>query len=60
MPLKELWTHEETAEFLRISKATLYALNHKGRGPKFYKVGRHRRYDPVDVAHWLGERASSS
>ena len=54
----ELWTHAETAAYLRIPEATLHALNHKGAGPRSFKVGRHRRYDPVDVARWLSERAS--
>lgn len=60
MTVKELWTHAETAAFLRISEATLHAMNYKRTGPGSFKVGRHRRYDPADVARWLGERASRS
>ena len=53
-----LWTVGETAEFLAISHSTLYQLNHKGTGPRFFKVGRHCRYDPHDVLDWLRCHAS--
>ena len=52
-----LWTLEETASFLVISPATLYQLNHKRTGPRFFRVGRHCRYDPRDVLAWLRSRA---
>lgn len=48
-----LWTLEETAAFLAIPVATLYKLNHKRTGPRFFRVGRGCRYDPRDVADWL-------
>ena len=54
-----LWTLRETADFLVIPASTLYKLNHKGTGPRFYRVGKHRRYDPRDVAAWLSRNASS-
>ena len=53
-----LWTHEETAAYLRLPPATLHQLNYKGTGPRSFKVGRYRRYDPADVAAWLATRAS--
>jgi predicted DNA-binding transcriptional regulator AlpA len=52
-----LWTLEETASFLVISPATLYKLNHKRTGPRFFHVGRHCRYDPRDVLDWLRSHA---
>ena len=55
-----LWSVEETARFLGIPKATLYQLNYKGTGPRSYKVGRHRRYDPVDGRGWLQAHASDA
>lgn len=55
-----LWTHEETASFLGLSPATLHDLNYKRTGPRSFKVGRYRRYDPNDVLAWLGERASDA
>jgi predicted DNA-binding transcriptional regulator AlpA len=54
-----LWTHAETADFLKIPEATLHGLNHKGTGPRSFKVGRHRRYDAADVLAWLEGRAST-
>ncbi|MFF6956202.1 helix-turn-helix domain-containing protein [Streptomyces sp. NPDC008317] len=53
-----LWTLKETAEFLGIPQNTLYQMNWKGTGPRSYKVGRHRRYEPAAVRAWLSERAS--
>jgi predicted DNA-binding transcriptional regulator AlpA len=50
---ERLWTLEETARFLALPVATLYALNHKRTGPRFHKVGRHCRYDPREVRAWL-------
>ncbi len=54
-----LWSTRETAEFLGLPEATLHQMTHKGTGIRSYKVGRHRRYDPTDVALWLESRASS-
>jgi hypothetical protein len=59
-PPAQLWTHDETAAYLRIPPATLHQLNYKGTGPRSYKVGRYRRYDPADVASWLAARASDA
>lgn len=56
---ERLWTLQETAKFLGIPESTLYKLNHKGTGPRFYRVGKHRRYDPRDVAAWLRRHVSS-
>lgn len=52
-----LWSVDETAEFLQISVNTLYQLNHKGTGPRSFKVGRYRRYDPRDIAAYLAAGA---
>lgn len=57
---ERLWTHQETAAFLSIPVATLHQLNYKGTGPRSYKVGRHRRYDPLDIAAWLAKRSSDA
>ncbi len=55
-----LWSTRETAGFLGLPEATLHQLNYKGTGPRSYKVGRHRRYDPADVQSWLEARASDA
>lgn len=55
-----MWTHEETAAFLGITKNSLYLLNHRKTGPRSYRVGRYCRYDPRDVQAWLKVRASDA
>ncbi len=54
-----LWSHQETSQFLGITEAALHTLNYKGSGPKSYKVGKRRRYDPTDIREWLESRASN-
>jgi hypothetical protein len=54
MPIADhLWTADETAEYLRIPKATLYQWHYLGIGPRPGRVGRHLRYDPQDVIRWF-------
>lgn len=48
-----LWTHEETAKYLKVSPWTLHHLVSQGEGPPVYRVGRNRRYDPTEVRAWL-------
>jgi hypothetical protein len=52
-PIARLWTHEETAVFLRVEESLLAHLVVAGGGPQCYWVGRHRRYDPDGVTAWL-------
>ena len=51
--LPALWTHDETAAYLRIDPDLLHQLVTVGRGPSGYWVGRHRRYDSEQVQAWL-------
>jgi predicted DNA-binding transcriptional regulator AlpA len=55
---ERLWTHRETAAFLGIPPKTLHQMNYKRTGPRSYKIGKHRRYDPTDVAALLDDRVS--
>ncbi|ROR44701.1 helix-turn-helix domain-containing protein [Kitasatospora cineracea] len=55
-----MWTLQELADFLKVPKQTVYQMNWRGTGPRSYKVGRHRRYDPVDVRTWLKARSSDA
>ena len=48
-----LWDSARTAAHLNIPVRTLDQWSYKSSGPRFYKVGRHRRYQPADVATWL-------
>jgi predicted DNA-binding transcriptional regulator AlpA len=52
-----LWTCSETAQFLGIQVSMLYQLNYKGTGPRFYRVGKYRRYKPGEVLSWLNSHA---
>lgn len=54
----DLWSHDRVAEHLGISPATLHQMNHKGTGPRSFRVGKYRRYDPRDIRAWLDSRAS--
>lgn len=52
----QLWTAQETADYLRIPKATLYQWHYLGIGPKPGRVGRHLRYDPDEVKTWFQQQ----
>lgn len=53
-----LWSHEEAAAYLGITRQTLHFINHKGNGPKSYRVGRYRRYRKHDIDEWLEDRCT--
>jgi hypothetical protein len=55
---EDLWSTEKTAKFLDVPKGTLYQWTSRGCGPKSYKVGNSRKYDPADVRAYLRERMS--
>ncbi|MGI9051049.1 MAG: helix-turn-helix transcriptional regulator [Ilumatobacteraceae bacterium] len=42
------------------SARTLDQWAYQGLGPRFVKVGRHRRYRPADVLAWLEAQTVSS
>ena len=50
-------TEREVAELLGLSVATLRAWRHRGKGPRFLRLGRSVRYLPGDVAGFV--RASA-
>jgi excisionase family DNA binding protein len=56
---EDLWDRERTAKYLDLPPATLDVWVSRSKGPRFYKVGRHRRYDPADVRAWLEQQASA-
>ena len=43
-------TEREVAELLGLSVATLRAWRHRGKGPRFLRLGRSVRYLPSDLA----------
>lgn len=50
-------TEREVAERLGLSVATLRAWRHRGKGPRFLRLGRSVRYLPSDVDDFV--RASA-
>lgn len=44
---------EGLAELLDVPVNTVYQWNRTGYGPDLHKIGRHVRYDVVDVERWL-------
>lgn len=49
-------TVEELAERYGVTVWTVYRWNSTGTGPKYMKIGRHRRYKLADVLAWENTR----
>jgi excisionase family DNA binding protein len=47
-----------TSEYLGVPEATLAQWRYQGKGPRFFKVGKHVRYRKSDVDAWLEQQAS--
>lgn len=64
MPVKArqpLATSEEVADYLNVSVRTLDDWAHRGVGPEYSRVGRHRRYRWSDVdKHVDGNRVGAA
>ena len=52
--MNELMTLDELAQYLRLSKITLYKMSKKGRIPA-NKVGRQWRYRKEEIDKWMKE-----
>jgi excisionase family DNA binding protein len=50
---ERLWSVDDVSAFLGVPVGTVYQWRHQRIGPPAYKVGRHLRYDPVEVRAWL-------
>jgi len=55
----DVLTIEELADYLKVSKSTLYKLAQEGKVPA-QKVGRHWRFHRETIDRWLGERENES
>ncbi|SFN54135.1 helix-turn-helix transcriptional regulator [Mycetocola miduiensis] len=49
-------TVDELAEYLQLSKETIYHWRLEGTGPKATKLGKHLRYSRANVEAWLKSR----
>jgi predicted DNA-binding transcriptional regulator AlpA len=56
MAREGMWDHRKTAAYLGITERALYWLNHVGKGPRRYRVGRECRYRPAEVDEWLNQQ----
>lgn len=57
---RSLATSSEVAEHLGVPPRTLDQWAYKGTGPRWSKVGRHRRYRWEDVEKWLDQQAQTT
>lgn len=57
--MDRLLTPNEVANALQVPAATLPQWRYLGRGPRYVKIGRHVRYRPADVEHWIDEQTTA-
>jgi len=48
-----LLTVQDLAEYLGVPATTLYQWRYRREGPRGFRVGRHIRYQWIDVAEWI-------
>ena len=60
MSLHRLLGIEELADLLGVPKGSIYRWQTIGYGPTALKVGKHLRWDPLDVERWLDEQKESA
>lgn len=51
----DLASPDDVAKYLSIPVRTLAIWRQQGKGPKFYKIGRHVRYSWTDIEAWITE-----
>ena len=62
---QQLMTLQDGAEYLKVSKSTLYSWRSKNentgptKGPRSIKLGKHVRYRRTDVDAWVAEHEES-
>lgn len=56
VPIQNLLTVSDLADYLRVPVNTVYQWNYKGTGPKPFKVGKYVRYRRADVDRWLADQ----
>ena len=54
--MRELMTLKEVADYLRVTKKTIYRLLEAGKIPAT-KVGRQWRFNKARIDEWLSERS---
>ena len=56
---EQLWSVEQTAEYLSLSVKTLYGWRGRKYGPPSYRIGNVVRYRPGEVRAWVDEHVMS-
>ncbi len=56
---EQLWSVEQTAEFLAVSVKTLYGWRGRKFGPPSYRLGHVVRYRPDEVRAWVDSLISA-
>ena len=46
-------TPTDVAHLLGVPVDTLYQWRYRGTGPPSFRIGRHLRYNPDAIAHWI-------
>lgn len=57
--VEKMLTTVELAELLQLPPQTLKEWRTTGRGPAFYRIGKHVRYRQADVAAFLAGRRAA-
>lgn len=58
--MERLMTSQDLSDILGVPLRTLDQWAYLKQGPPFLRVGRHRRYRPVDVEAWIAAQVSTS
>ncbi len=51
-----LWSTEQTADYLGVSRRTVEGWRRRGSGPPWHRVGRSPRYFKRDVLAWVRQQ----
>lgn len=54
---EQLWTIDEAAGYMRLSRKTLYGWRCRKYGPPSYRLGNQVRYRPDEVRAWVDEQS---
>ncbi|SDN58833.1 helix-turn-helix transcriptional regulator [Allokutzneria albata] len=52
--IEPLWGVEEVSAYLGVPVHTIRGWRSKNYGPPARKVGKHLRWDPIEVRRWFG------
>jgi excisionase family DNA binding protein len=51
---------KELAEVLQVPVRTIYDWRYRGLGPTSIRLGRHVRYEPIEIERWLNTQKRQS